>query len=58
MNEVDSDIVFLLQVFGQMLGAIDGAVLASRAAERDLQMAEPAFDKTLHMVVRYSVHRL
>ena len=38
MGETDTDVrIFLAQVGGEMLGAIDRAVLAARAAEADHQ---------------------
>ena len=51
MNQMNTNIVLLLEMLRQMLGAIDGAMLATGATERDLQVREIAFDKALHMMI-------
>lgn len=42
----------------QMFCAINGAMLSSGAAERDLQMLKIALDKTLYMVIHKSIDRV
>lgn len=50
MNEEDDDIrVFFRKMCGKMFGAIYGAVLSSRAAERDHKIGEASFTEGFHM---------
>ena len=55
---MDGDVIFLFEVPGQMLGAIDGTVLSSGTTESDLQMAETPFDKPLHMLIDQAIYAL
>ena len=58
MDEMDVDIVFLFEVLCQMLGAIDGAVLAASTAESHLEVGEVALDKALHVMVDKGIDRV
>ena len=51
MDEVDGNAVFIVKVFREVLGAIDGAVLAASTAESHLEVGEVALDKALHVMV-------
>ena len=50
--------IFLVEMVGKVFGAIDGAVLATGAAESDLEVGEAAFEETLDVMIYQSVHRL
>lgn len=52
------DIIFLLQVFREVLGAIDRTVLTAGTTESDLQMGEVALDKALHVMVDKGIDRV
>ena len=54
--EFDADAVFLVEVLGQMLGGIDAAMLAARAAEREHETGESALDVSLYVGIGQSVH--
>ena len=58
MYQLNFYIVFFFEMLGEGFGAIDRAVLATRASERHLQVREVAFDKTLHMMIHESIDRL
>jgi hypothetical protein len=58
MDEVDSDIVFLFEVFGYVLGAINGPVLPARTTETNLQMRKTALHEPLHVVIHQLIHTL
>ena len=51
MDEMNGDVIFLLQVLGQVLGTIDRTVLSAGTTESDLQVDEIALDEPLHMMV-------
>ena len=51
MNEVDTDVVFLVQVGSEMFGTIDGAVLPTGTTEGDLEVGEIPFDEALYMMI-------
>ena len=55
MDEMDSNIVFLLEVFRYMFGTINRAMLAACTAETNLQMLKTSFDKPLHMVIHQRI---
>lgn len=52
------DAVFLFEVLGEMLGAIDRTVLTAGTTESDLQMREIAFYKSLHMMVNQLIYSI
>jgi len=51
-------IVFLFEVQGEVLGAIDRTVLTAGTAESDLQMLEAAFHEPLHMMIHETIDGL
>ena len=53
---MNADVIFLFEVCRQMFGAIDRAVLATGAAESDLQMVKTTLEKALHMMIHQRVH--
>ena len=55
MRQTHADAVFALEMTGECFRAVDGAVLAARAAERDLEVAESAGDVALHVRVHEAV---
>ena len=57
MDEVNLHVVFLFQVFGQVFGAIDRAVLTAGATERDLQMVKTSLEEPFYMVVHQFINR-
>ena len=48
MNHLNLNVISSLQSLGHALGEVDGAVLASRAAEGDLKMVAVLSDFTFH----------
>ena len=58
MDEMNRDIVFFEQVFSQMFGTIDRAVLSSGTSESDLEVCEITFKKALDVVVDKFIHRI
>ena len=55
--QADTDVrVFLAEVGGEVLGAVDRAVLAACAAEADHQAAEAAAGVCLHMRIHHAVY--
>ena len=55
MDEVDGNGVFGMEMFGKLLGAIDGAMLTAGAPESDLEVGEVPFEESLHMMVNKSI---
>ena len=56
MGETDTDVrIFLAEVGGEALSAIDRAMLAAGAAEADHQAAEAAAGVCLHMRINYTI---
>ena len=55
MDEVDGNAVFGMEMFGKLLGAIDGAMLTASAPESDLEVGEVPFEESLHMMVNKSI---
>ena len=51
MNKTNTDIVFLFQMFRQMLRTIDRTVLSARTTESNLHMFKIAFHEPLYMMV-------
>ena len=49
VDEVDFHGIFRDEVLGEVLGAVGGAVLATGAAETDLQVRETALEEALHV---------
>ncbi len=58
MFEANIDIELLMQMFGQMFGAIDGTVLSAGAPECKHQIGKSAFDVARHMSVGQSIDML
>ena len=58
MGEVNGDAVFLVEVFGEVLGTIDGAMLTTCAAEGEHQVGEPTLEITLHVRVGQPIDAL
>ena len=52
---MNGDVIFLLQVLGQMLGTIDRTVLTAGTTKSDLQVGEIALNEPLHMMVDKSI---
>ena len=55
MNEVNADIIFLVQMLGQMFGTIDRTVLPARTTESDLQVGKIPLDKALYVMVNEGI---
>lgn len=51
VNKMNSNVILLFQVLGEMLGTIDGTVLTAGATEGHLQVGEIALDEPLYMMV-------
>ena len=51
MYQFDFNIIFIVQVFCEVLGTIDRAVLPARTTERHLQVCEIALYIPLHMMI-------
>jgi hypothetical protein len=58
MNEMDSNVILLFQMLGEVLGAINRAVLTACTTESDLKMRETAFEETLRVVIHKRVNGL
>ena len=58
MHKGDADTVFPVQVFSQMLGRIDAAMLAACASEREHQVGETALDISFHMMISQAINAL
>ena len=56
MGEVDADAIFLVEVLGEVLSTIDGAVLTTRATEGEHQVGEAALEVTLDVVVGQTIN--
>jgi len=56
MYQLNFYIVFFFEMLGEGFGAIDRAVLATRATERHLQVREVAFDKALYVMVHKGIN--
>ena len=49
MRKVDADAIFLMQMFGEVLGAIDGTVLAACATKGEHEVCEATLEVALYM---------
>ena len=58
VSQVNADSVFLVQMFCQMLGAIDRTMLTAGATEREHQVCEPTLQITLHMGICQTIDRV
>ena len=58
MADTDFDAIFPVEVFSQMLGRIDRAVLSTRTAKREHQRGEATLDISLHMVIGQPIDTL
>ena len=58
VGDDDFDAVFAVQVFREVLGGIDAAMLAACAAESEHEMCETALHESLHMEVGQSIDAL
>ncbi len=54
----DRDVEFRFQVGCQVLGAVDGTMLAAGAAKAHLEVGEPAFQEALHVGIDQLVYAL
>ena len=51
MGEVDADAIFPVEVLGEVLGAIDGTMLAACAAEGEHEVGEAALEVALDVMI-------
>ena len=51
MGEVDANAIFPVEMLGEVLGAIDGAMLTTCAAEGEHEVGEAALEVTLNMMI-------
>ena len=58
VNQFYLDGIALLQMLSKGIGAIDAAVLSTRATKGDLEVFEIAFDKALDMMIDKAVNRV
>ena len=56
MADGDRDSILLVEVFCQMLGGIDAAMLTTRTAEREHQIGKTALEITLDMGISQPIH--
>ena len=58
MNQMNTNVIFLLEMLGQMFGTIDRSVLPTGATEGHLEVGEIPFDIALYMMVHQGINRL
>ena len=58
MNQMDTNVVFVVQMLCQKLGTIDRTVLPAGTTERHLQVRKIAFNEPLYMMVHQSINGL
>ena len=58
MNDADFDAKLAVQVLGQMLGAIDGAVLTTRATKAEHQGGETSLDVATNVGIGQFIDRV
>ncbi len=51
MGEVDANAIFPVEMLGEVLGAIDGAMLTACAAEGEHEVGEAALEVALNMMI-------
>ena len=52
---MNADWIFVMEVFGEVFGGIDRAMLSAGTTETNLQMIKTAFDKPLYMVIHQGI---
>ena len=55
MNQMDTNVVFLVQMLGEVFGTIDGTVLPACTTEGYLEIGEVPLDEPLHMMVHEGI---
>lgn len=58
VGDVNTDAVFGVEVLREMLGAINGAMLAASAAEREHEVGEATLEVTFDMMVGQTVNAI